>query len=160
MKSYHANTDAGFTLIEVLAALVIVSLGMLAVIQAVGQTVSNTTYLRDKTIAHWVLMNKLTEVRLANTLLENTETKGEVEMAGTNWQWRMRVSATDVTSMQRIDINVAPKEAGDDASIANISGFYGTAVSIDSNRVEWDPNSPAPSGSSASSNPSSGASPQ
>jgi len=42
----HARTR-GFTLIEVLAALVIVGLGMLAVIQAVSQTASNSTYLRE-----------------------------------------------------------------------------------------------------------------
>ena len=43
---------SGFTLIEVLAALIIVSLGMLGVIEAVSQTASNGAYLRDKTIAH------------------------------------------------------------------------------------------------------------
>ena len=47
----------GFTLIEVLAALVIVALGMLGVIQAVTQTARNGTYLREKTLAHWIAMN-------------------------------------------------------------------------------------------------------
>ena len=54
----------GFTLIEVLAALVIVALGMLGVIQAVTQTARNGTYLREKTLAHWIAMNLITE-RLA-----------------------------------------------------------------------------------------------
>ncbi|MGD9843253.1 MAG: type II secretion system minor pseudopilin GspI [Steroidobacteraceae bacterium] len=156
MTSHPSSTQAGFTLIEVLAALVIVSLGMLAVIGAVGQTVNNATYLREKTIAHWVAMNKLTEVRLSNASLENTETNGDIEMAGSNWHWRMEVSSTDVDSMQRINIHVAPKDAGDDASIANISGFYGTAVTVNGNRVQWDSNStPSPaanaSGSASSS---------
>lgn len=153
-----AKPHAGFTLIEVLAALVIVSLGMLAVIGAVGQTVSNATYLREKTIAHWVAMNKLTEVRLSNSSLENTETNGDTEMAGSNWHWRMQVSSTDVDSMQRIDIHVAPKEAGDDASITSISGFYGTAVTVNGNRIQWDSNpqsSPRPITSSSSSSGSS-----
>ena len=55
----------GFTLIEVMAALVIVSLGMLAVIQAVSETANNSVYLRQKSIAHWVAMNRVTEMRLA-----------------------------------------------------------------------------------------------
>ncbi len=54
----------GFTLIEVLAALVIVALGMIAAIQAVTQSARNGTYLRDKTLAHWIGMNVLTERRL------------------------------------------------------------------------------------------------
>ena len=61
------SAQRGFTLIEVLAALVIVSLGMLGVIQAVSQTASNSVYLRDKTLAHWIAMNRLTEGRLAQT---------------------------------------------------------------------------------------------
>jgi type II secretion system protein I len=51
----------GFTLIEVLAALVIVALGMLGVIEAVTQTARNGTYMREKTLAHWIAMNVITE---------------------------------------------------------------------------------------------------
>ena len=55
----------GFTLIEVLAALVIVALGMMGAIEAVTQSASSGSYLREKTLAHWVAMNILTERRLA-----------------------------------------------------------------------------------------------
>src|ERR1044071_3540973 len=72
----------GFTLVEVLAALVIVSLGLLGVIQAVSQTASSGAYLRDKTIAHWVAMNRLTEVRLEPQQPGIGKTTDEVEMAG------------------------------------------------------------------------------
>ena len=54
----------GFTLIEVLAALVIVALGMLGVIEAVTQSTRNGTYLREKTLAHWIALNVITEKRL------------------------------------------------------------------------------------------------
>ena len=40
-----------------LAALVIIGLGMLGVIQAVIQAANNGTYLREKTLAHWIAMN-------------------------------------------------------------------------------------------------------
>jgi general secretion pathway protein I len=70
MKSPDADRHSGragaggFTLIEVLAALVIVALGMLGVITAVTQTARNGTYLREKTLAHWIAMNVITEQRL------------------------------------------------------------------------------------------------
>lgn len=155
-------SQRGFTLIEVLAALIIVSLGMLAVIQAVSQTINNANYLREKTIAHWVAMNKLTEVRLNNSAPSGGESNGDVEMAGTTWHWRMTISATDAQTMQRIDINVAPKTAGAGASIASISGFYGKAISDGGSPVEWDVNpsrrrNNAGSGSSSSSSSSSSA---
>jgi general secretion pathway protein I len=152
----NATRQAGFTLIEVLAALIIVGLGMLAVIQAVSQTVNNANYLREKTIAHWVAMNKLTEVRLNPLAPPGGDTNGDVEMAGITWHWRMTINATDVPTMQRIDIQVAPKAAGDKASIASISGFYGTAIAAGGGRVEWDVN--PLSGGSASSGSAAGGS--
>jgi general secretion pathway protein I len=118
----------GFTLIEVLAALVIVSLGMLGVIQAVSQTASNSTYLRDKTIAHWVAMNRLTEVRLQSQAPKVDKSSDEVEMAGQRWRWTMNVTQTDVESIRRIDIGVRPAEADEDSSMAFITGFYGAAL--------------------------------
>lgn len=120
--------QSGFTLIEVLAALVIVSLGMLAVIEAVSQTASNTTRMRDGTIAHWVAMNQLTEVRLQPRAPEIAKTSDEVEMAGRRWRWTMEVTETPVETMRRIDIQVAEADSEEGRSLATLSGFYGSAI--------------------------------
>ncbi len=125
--------SAGFTLIEVMAALIIVSLGMLAVIQAVSQTASNSAYLRDKTVAHWVAMNRVTEMRLAPQAPPTGESSGEVEMAGQRWRWSAQVIQTDVKTMRRIDVSVSPisdaKSALDEHSqMATITGFYGEKI--------------------------------
>ena len=125
---YRPAAARGFTLIEVLAALVIVALGMLGVIEAVTQAARNGTYLRDKTLAHWVAMNRLTEVRLQKTAPSIDKSSDEVEMAGRRWKWTMNVTQTPVESIRRIDISVRPEEAKEGASLASVSGFYGTAV--------------------------------
>jgi general secretion pathway protein I len=119
---------AGFTLIEVLVALIVVGLGMLAVIQTVSQTANNTSYIRDKTIAHWIAMNQLTQVRLLPTAPPVDKSSDEVEMAGRKWRWTMEVKQTPVESIRRIEVNVRPSEAPDKSSMAFITGFYGTAV--------------------------------
>jgi general secretion pathway protein I len=120
--------ERGFTLIEVLAALIIVSLGMLAVIQAVGQTASNTAYLEEKTVAHWVAMNRLTDVRLQQRPPQIEKTSDEVEMSGRRWRWTMEVQKTGIESMLRIDIRVGLVEDPPDSSLASITGFYGTSI--------------------------------
>ncbi len=118
----------GFTLIEVLAALVIVSLGMLGVIQAVGQTASNSVYLRDKTLAHWIAMNKLTEIRLAASPPAIDQSSDEIEYAGRRWRWTMDVQETPIESMRRIDVRVSLEGADNDrAALALLTGFYGEA---------------------------------
>src|ERR1044071_5214127 len=118
----------GFTLVEVLAALVIVSLGMLGVINAVSQTASSGAYLRDKTIAHWVAMNRLTEVRLENQQPSIGKSSDDVEMAGRRWRWNMEVTQTAVESMRRIDVAVAFADGPKDSSLVTVTGFYGTAL--------------------------------
>jgi len=125
--------SSGFTLIEVMAALVIVSLGMMAVIQAVSQTAGNSAYLREKSIAHWVALNRVTEMRLAPQPPPTGETSGEVEMAGERWRWSAQVVATQVATMRRIDVSVAragdEKIGTDDANhLAVITGFYGEKI--------------------------------
>lgn len=150
----------GFTLIEVLAALIIVALGMLAVIRAVNLTVSNTSYLRDKTIAHWVAMNKLTETRLNTAAPSEGDSDGDVDMAGVTWHWRMTVTNMD-DYIQRIEVKVAPKTASPDSSMDTVFGLYGksfapsTPMTWDFNAGGINPNGTNTSGqsSSTSSNP-------
>ena len=76
---WPARASRGFTLIEVLAALVIVALGMLGVIEAVTQSARNGTYLREKTLAHWISMNVITEARLQAAPPAEAEPSDEVE---------------------------------------------------------------------------------
>jgi len=116
-----------------MAALVIVSLGMMAVIQAVSQTANNSVYIRQKTIAHWIAMNRITELRLAPQPPGTGESAGEVEMAGQHWRWSAQVIQTDVKSMRRIDVDVAllgdAKATLDNANkLASITGFYGEKI--------------------------------
>jgi general secretion pathway protein I len=142
---------SGFTLIEVLAALVIVAIGMLAVIRAVNQTVSNTSYLRDKTIAHWVAMNKLTETRLNISPPANDTSEGDVDMAGATWHWRMVVTAVD-PNISRIEVKVSAKGAAEDSSMDTVFGLYGKSFAPGT-PAYWDFNPNAPNG-----NPNNGAS--
>jgi general secretion pathway protein I len=124
----RAGRSFGFTLIEVLAALVIISLGMLGVIEAVGQTAANSSRMRDRMIAHWVGMNRLAAVRLEGRAPKVDKTSDEVEMAGRRWRWTMEVTETPVQTLRRIDIRVAEADADEDATLALVTGFYGTAI--------------------------------
>lgn len=124
--------NRGFTLIEVMAALIIVSLGMLAVITAVTETASNSAYLREKSVAHWVAMNRITEMRLAPQAPSIGDSSGEVEMAGKRWRWKAQVAQIQLPSVLRIDVSVAPigdaKTSDDENQYATITGFYGDKI--------------------------------
>jgi general secretion pathway protein I len=123
-----ATFARGLTLIEVLAALVIVALGMLGVIEAVTQSARNGTYLREKTLAHWIAMNVITEQRLQPEPPAVTESSANVEFAGQRWEWTMRVTQTQVESLRRMDVSVRQIDSPEKSSLATVTGFYGTAI--------------------------------
>jgi len=154
-----------------MAALIIVSLGMMAVITAVTQSANNSAYLRDKSIAHWVAMNRVTEMRLAPQSPSTGESSGEVEMGGKRWRWSAQVTQTQLTTMRRIDVGVSPlSDSKDgDASLneqnqyASITGFYGDKIAQPGTVLaQFDAPPPAPPGQQGNpqGNPSNPSNPQ
>lgn len=127
----------GFTLVEILVALLVVSVGLGAVLLSLNQTTYNATYLRDKTIASWVAENRLTELRLSPGTPEVDESTGDSEMAGIRWLWRQRVAETGVPNLLRIDIEVA-SELDPDGTLVTLSGFVGRPVPADDIDGRWE----------------------
>jgi general secretion pathway protein I len=98
----------GFTLMEVLIALVIVTLAVSALLGTVTSSGSNVSYLRDKTIAEWVALNRLTEIRIAQQMPDKGRRIGQTEMAGMRWQWEEEVIELPVKGMLRVEIRARP----------------------------------------------------
>ena len=93
MNQKNSKFGAGFTLVEVMVALLVVALSVSALLSNMMGNVDNTAYLRDKTIAHWVALNQLELMRITNkntnTLLTD-EITGSEQMAGREWFWRIK----------------------------------------------------------------------
>jgi general secretion pathway protein I len=122
---------SGFTLVEVLVALAIVTIGMAALLTALGSSADSASYQRDKTFAEWVALNRIAEVRLAQQKPQKGKTDGEAEMAGQKWKWAQEVLETEVKGILRIDVSVRPADApgGQNAPwYTTVSGIYGDAL--------------------------------
>ncbi len=128
----------GFTLIEVVVALAIVGIGMFAVFKTIGDTASNVTYLRDRTIAAWIADNRITEIRLSGQMPSVDQTEGEVEMADRRWHWVSKVSQTPVEGMRRVDVTVRREGDAEGTAVASLAGFVGaTAISTGPSPTQW-----------------------
>ena len=112
----------GFTLLEVIVALAVVALGLIAAFNGVIQITSGASYMRERTLASWVAMNELTRIRVGGAFPEVSESDGDVEFGLSTYRWRANVSETGVDNLRRIDMEVAYVDNPDDV-IATATGF-------------------------------------
>jgi general secretion pathway protein I len=150
--------DAGFTLVEVLVALVVVAIGLAALMVAVSGTARTSGYLRDKTLAQWIALNRIAEVRLTvNKLAQSTSTTssgttsgttsgasggdaGELQFAGRTWHYDTRYYDTTFPSTKRIIVRVWAGDAKTKSNpLAEATGFFGSGLSVpgNSNALDW-----------------------
>jgi general secretion pathway protein I len=128
----------GFTLIEVVVALAIVAIGMLAVFKTIGDTVHNVGSLRDRSFATWIADNRITEMRISGEMPSVEETAGDVEFAGRRWHWVTKVSQTQVQGLRRIDVSVRRDGDPEDASLVKLAGFIGaTQTASAPSSADW-----------------------
>lgn len=113
-----------FTLLEVLVALAIVAVGMVAVFTQAGQATHATALMRDKTMASWIAMNRMTEIALETGFPDPGEGGGELEFGDRRWLWREEISDTPSPAIRRVDIRVS-LEQRPDRTIHTLSGFLG-----------------------------------
>ena len=132
-------TSRGFTLVEVLVALTVVALGLTALMVAVSGTARTSGYLRDKTIAQWIALNRLTQVRLMVNKLGDNQDTGQLDFAGRKWHYDTRYFDTQFQSMKRVEVRVYPGDAGTKSNpIARSTGFMGTSMGIPGgSNVDW-----------------------
>jgi len=140
MPGVQRRCARGFTLIEVLVALLIVAFGMGAVLTSLTSAADTTARLREKSFASWVGFNQLALVRLANNVPPIGTISGtrlpDVEFADSKWHLQQTVEGTDFPGVVQITIQVrhaddasAPaKPKTGDQWLATVFGFKGAAI--------------------------------
>jgi len=107
------NKKAGFTLIEVLVALVLLAVALTAVIKTTSENTINTGHLRNKYFASIVASNKLAELQSASIWPGTGNSNGTAELAKQTWLWRLKVDSTPDSRLRKVLISVAPEDNKD-----------------------------------------------
>lgn len=126
MRGLEPGYSRGFSLIEVLIALAVVALALLALTRTASIQVQSFDALRERTLAGWVAADVLTDTRLASAFPATGRSDGRMQLAGRDWRWTRDVQATPNAEIRRIDISVFLGETH--APSATISGFAGSAL--------------------------------
>jgi general secretion pathway protein I len=123
MRRQHA-----FTLIEVLVALAIVAFGLTALFTVTNQTARASTYLREKTLAQWIALNRITEARLVGQPPSDDSMEGEIKYAGQDWRWELKTLKTPVDGIVRLEARARLDGTSENSWPGFAVGFMGNAL--------------------------------
>lgn len=129
----------GFTLIEVMIAMFVIALGVGALLATLTASADAAAHLREKSLAEWIALNRISEVRITNARPGTGTTSGTVDYAGRTWRWQQTVNDPGIAGILRLDVLVAPQSTGEQVqappaadtpfpALGRAIGFIGTAV--------------------------------
>lgn len=114
----HRVQDAGFTLIEALVALGVLSTAAVFLLAATQSHVTRIGMIADRKTALWVAENRLVELELGIPDLPS-----DVEALGHLWRITTERQATSDPDLARVDIRVSPRGPQEKTASALLTGF-------------------------------------
>jgi len=111
--------EAGFTLIETLVALAVLSITLIGIIGGVNAYVDSTAGLRTRMAAHWAAMNAIEAARLDPGQLEEKTT--DEELGGIPFTVDVTVAETDFPNVMKVTARAAAN--GGDGAGALVVGY-------------------------------------
>lgn len=118
---YNARNEHGFTLIEVLVAVAVLAIALAALIQAASESSAGVAWLRDRTFAHWVAMNKLTAMQLSDAWTTGGQDSRR-RFAGREWPVHVEIRETPYPQLRRAEVSVYDPE-DEDRSLSRVTGL-------------------------------------
>jgi general secretion pathway protein I len=117
---------AGFTLVEVLVALTIVAIALMASLRATGSLSDSAGELRQRTLAQWSAENRLAQIRVQAEWPNLGRRAFECSQAEVALVCREEVFATPNAQFRRVEIGVYPPGEGQ----VRLSRLVGFATSL------------------------------
>lgn len=118
---HHHRRGAGFSLIEMLVALAVFALTVLALLNLSGENVRSAALIEQSTLAGVVADNRAIAAMLATPAELAEVSAGNETLGGHDWHWSHAIASTDMDGIARVDIRVSI--AGDPRVAAEASVF-------------------------------------
>ncbi|MFL1465813.1 type II secretion system minor pseudopilin GspI [Marinobacter sp. HN1S83] len=121
------SNQRGFTLIEVLVALLVFGLIATAAAEVGSQYIASYERIRDKTMAGWIADNRISELRLREGMPGIAENSDDLDYGPFRWQVTTAVLGTEEPTMRRVEVTVARirEDGSDPVPVHTLSAFIG-----------------------------------
>lgn len=110
----------GFTLVEVLIALVIVSVALAAAMRATAMAVTSADEAKRRTYAQWVAHNRAAELVARRAFPPVGRENGTAEMGGLQYAWSQEVNETPNTAFRKVALQVTEVQGADTRTLATL----------------------------------------
>lgn len=115
------RAEAGFSLLEMLVALAVFSLAVLALLNLSGQNARTAAVVEEQVLAGMVADTLAAEAMLLDAGALAGAAQGTERAGGRAWPWRRELQATAEPGLWRIEIRVMPE--GEARTVASLSVF-------------------------------------
>ena len=118
------RVESGFTLLEVLVALVVAAVALSASIKLIGLYAGNSARIQERLYAHWAASSVLVDSQLLEPWPDIETSDGEIRLAERDWFWRKSVTDTPYPGVRRVEVQVFFEEQDRDY-ITRLTGYLG-----------------------------------
>lgn len=115
------KSGSGFTLLEMLVALLILAVALSAAFRALGATTVSASSLQSHLLGDWVAANRLAELRAIAAWPDVGGGEGQVTQGGRLFRWREEIKPTPNPLFRRVDISVFDEDGVN--AVSRLSGF-------------------------------------
>jgi general secretion pathway protein I len=120
-------TMRGFTLIEILVALIIFAVLSVTLLVRLGENIRNEQSLESKTLAGIVAENTLAQMRIKEDWSAVRSRTDTVNMIGQNWNIKTTVTDTKNENLRQVVVQVGPDNgnSSDEVFVYSLTSYIG-----------------------------------
>lgn len=105
--SRRGGRSCGFTLVEILVALVILSVALAAAVRAASVATDSSLEVRLRTLATWAAQNRIAEMTAMNAVPAVGELTGNTTMGNTEFEWKQKTSDTPNAAFRKVELRIS-----------------------------------------------------